>query len=80
MNVTVLTTLRTYVLSGRNKLLGGVAMLLSLGPFLVNASTVYHELPVNLPPPENCTLQYSESVAEIQVIGSWRSLQDRVQY
>ncbi|KAH9852810.1 hypothetical protein C2E23DRAFT_729858, partial [Lenzites betulinus] len=61
----ILTTLRTYVLSGRNKLLGGVAMILSLGPFLVNASTEYQRLPVNLPPPENCAVQYSGSVAEL---------------
>ncbi|KAH9852820.1 hypothetical protein C2E23DRAFT_885207 [Lenzites betulinus] len=56
--------LRTYVLSGRNKLLGGVALILSLGPLLVDVSTFYLTLPVNLPPPENCAGQNAASTAE----------------
>ncbi|KAH9852814.1 hypothetical protein C2E23DRAFT_917821 [Lenzites betulinus] len=60
----ILTTIRTYVLSGRNKLLGGSALILSLGPFLVNVSSQYRYLPVNLPPPENCGVADTGSAAE----------------
>lgn len=31
------TTLRIYALSGQNKILGGVALVLSLVPFVINA-------------------------------------------
>ncbi|EIW56801.1 uncharacterized protein TRAVEDRAFT_49623 [Trametes versicolor FP-101664 SS1] len=50
----VFTTLRIYVLSGKNRILGGVALVLSMAPFLINASTAYQQPPINLPAPLNC--------------------------
>lgn len=36
------TTLRIYALSGKNRILGGVALVLSLVPFVINTvSSVY---------------------------------------
>ncbi|KAH9852862.1 hypothetical protein C2E23DRAFT_136269 [Lenzites betulinus] len=58
----MLTTIRTYVLSGQNKPLGAIAFILSLGPFLVNTSATYQFLPINLPPPQNCVQASTGSV------------------
>ncbi|KAL1937251.1 hypothetical protein VTO73DRAFT_13920 [Trametes versicolor] len=49
------TTLRIYALSRKNRILGGVALVLSMAPFLINASTAYTQPPINLPAPLNCT-------------------------
>ncbi|KAL1938453.1 hypothetical protein VTO73DRAFT_11693 [Trametes versicolor] len=50
------TTMRVYALSGRNKILTSLVLLLSMGPFVVNVSTLYQDVPVNLPPPDSgCT-------------------------
>ncbi|KAI0820547.1 hypothetical protein BC628DRAFT_1397099 [Trametes gibbosa] len=59
----VLTALRTYVLSGKNKLLGGAALASGLTPFLVNAIIAYQTPPANLAPPQNCIQVYTGSVA-----------------
>ncbi|KAI0820553.1 hypothetical protein BC628DRAFT_1397148 [Trametes gibbosa] len=50
----VLTTLRAYVLSGQNKVVGGITLTLGLVPFFVNVTSAYLTPPINLPPPDNC--------------------------
>ncbi|EIW53816.1 uncharacterized protein TRAVEDRAFT_51559 [Trametes versicolor FP-101664 SS1] len=48
------TTLRIYALSQKNRILSGIALVLSMVPFVINASTRYQQLPSNLPAPLNC--------------------------
>ncbi|KAL1937162.1 hypothetical protein VTO73DRAFT_14504 [Trametes versicolor] len=48
------TTLRLYALSRKSKTLGGVALVLGMTPFIVNASVAYQVVPINLPEPLNC--------------------------
>ncbi|EIW56785.1 uncharacterized protein TRAVEDRAFT_49605 [Trametes versicolor FP-101664 SS1] len=48
------TTLRIYSLSAKNRILGGVALVLSMTPILINATAAYQRLPINLPAPLNC--------------------------
>ncbi|KAL1940433.1 hypothetical protein VTO73DRAFT_9005 [Trametes versicolor] len=48
------TTLRIYALSRKNSILSGIALVLSMAPFVVNASTAYQQLARNLPAPLNC--------------------------
>ncbi|EIW63117.1 uncharacterized protein TRAVEDRAFT_43423 [Trametes versicolor FP-101664 SS1] len=50
------TTLRIYALSKKNKILGGLALALSMAPFLLNTGIVYHNIPINLPAPVNCQI------------------------
>ncbi|KAL1937371.1 hypothetical protein VTO73DRAFT_13777 [Trametes versicolor] len=51
------TTLRVYAISERNKVLTGVVLLLSLGPFIVNACTLYQNVTINYPQPSvACTI------------------------
>ncbi|KAI0820555.1 hypothetical protein BC628DRAFT_853166 [Trametes gibbosa] len=69
---------RTYVLSGKNKVLCGVALILGLGPFLVNVSTLYQAPPINLPPPENCTVTICARTCAIltdviAIVVTWRA-------
>ncbi|EIW56807.1 uncharacterized protein TRAVEDRAFT_49629 [Trametes versicolor FP-101664 SS1] len=61
------TTLRIYALSRNSKILGGAALLLSMVPFVVNASTAYLKLPINLPAPLNC--QYANAASTGLSIG-----------
>ncbi|KAL1937165.1 hypothetical protein VTO73DRAFT_14507 [Trametes versicolor] len=49
------TALRIYAVSRKNRVLGGVALALSMTPFVINMSTIYEILPINLPAPLNCT-------------------------
>ncbi|KAL1938451.1 hypothetical protein VTO73DRAFT_11691 [Trametes versicolor] len=49
-----LTILRVYALSGKNKAVTGVVLLLGTGPFLVNVCTLYQDVTLNLPSPLNC--------------------------
>ncbi|EIW57005.1 uncharacterized protein TRAVEDRAFT_49816 [Trametes versicolor FP-101664 SS1] len=49
------TTLRVYALSRGNKMLAGLVLLLSMGPFLVNVSTLYQYVPINLHLPGGCS-------------------------
>ncbi|KAL1937167.1 hypothetical protein VTO73DRAFT_14509 [Trametes versicolor] len=49
------TTLRIYALSRRNKIMGGVALVLGMAPFIVNASNAFQKPPINLPAPLNCS-------------------------
>lgn len=37
----VFTTLRIYALSRKNRILGGVALVVSMAPFLINAVSPY---------------------------------------
>ncbi|KAL1940485.1 hypothetical protein VTO73DRAFT_9057 [Trametes versicolor] len=48
------TTLRIYALSQKNRILSGIALVLSMAPFVINTSTQYQQLPSNLPAPLNC--------------------------
>ncbi|EIW56802.1 uncharacterized protein TRAVEDRAFT_49624 [Trametes versicolor FP-101664 SS1] len=51
----VFTTLQIYSLSRGNRILGGVVLMLSMAPFLINGSTIYQRPPINLPTPLNCS-------------------------
>ncbi|EIW57012.1 uncharacterized protein TRAVEDRAFT_49821 [Trametes versicolor FP-101664 SS1] len=62
------TTLRVYALSGRNKMLTGAVLLLSMGPFLVNMSTVYQLVPSNLPPPILVALNIADMVIVVLLL------------
>ncbi|KAI0364167.1 hypothetical protein BV20DRAFT_974750 [Pilatotrama ljubarskyi] len=53
--------LRIYALSGRNKLLTGTILLLSLAPFLATVSVTYNFPLANNPPPINCSSSGSYS-------------------
>ncbi|KAL1942697.1 hypothetical protein VTO73DRAFT_4937 [Trametes versicolor] len=82
------TTLRIYALSKKNKILGGLALALSMAPFLLNTGIVYHNIPINLPAPVNCQIistastsldigsQYSDSLA---VAVTWRETRAAIQ-
>ncbi|EIW53843.1 uncharacterized protein TRAVEDRAFT_51584 [Trametes versicolor FP-101664 SS1] len=48
------TTLRIYALSRKNRILSGIALVLSMAPFVINVSTRYQQLLSNLPAPLNC--------------------------
>ncbi|KAI0356738.1 hypothetical protein OH77DRAFT_1422925 [Trametes cingulata] len=52
----VFAALRMYALSGRNKYLSAVTLILSLAPALEALSDTYKYLPANEAPPANCTV------------------------
>ncbi|EIW56788.1 uncharacterized protein TRAVEDRAFT_49609 [Trametes versicolor FP-101664 SS1] len=64
------TTLRIYALSRQNKVLVGVVLVLSMAPFVINASTAYQNPPINLPAPLGCTL--IDTASRSLIIG-WES-------
>ncbi|KAL1937385.1 hypothetical protein VTO73DRAFT_13791 [Trametes versicolor] len=68
----VFTTLRVYALSGRNVIVTGLVLVLSMGPFLVNVSTMYQEVPINLPPPFGCSSRYATNTIAV-VVTWWRA-------
>ncbi|KAI0365818.1 hypothetical protein BV20DRAFT_972525 [Pilatotrama ljubarskyi] len=51
----IFASLRVYALSGKNKLLCGITLLLSASPFLGVLSTIFSFTVANFPPPINCT-------------------------
>ncbi|OJT15919.1 hypothetical protein TRAPUB_14141 [Trametes pubescens] len=60
------TTLRIYALSKKNRLLGGVALVLSMVPFFINTSAAYQSVPINLPAPLNCQ-SYSTASTSLDI-------------
>ncbi|KAI0349900.1 hypothetical protein OH77DRAFT_1431555 [Trametes cingulata] len=66
----VFTALRMYALSGRNKYLSAVTLILSLAPALEALSKVYKYTPANESPPANCTFtgSYMALAARLPVI------------
>ncbi|KAI0760976.1 hypothetical protein BD413DRAFT_593375 [Trametes elegans] len=66
----VFTTLRVYALTGRNRWIAGVVMVLGLGPFVVNMSTAYQNRVVNLAPPLLCAPYTSASTSQYLTGGS----------
>ncbi|KAI0780855.1 hypothetical protein BD413DRAFT_13936 [Trametes elegans] len=57
------TTLRVWVLTGQQKWITGVALILSLGPFVVNVCTLYANHIVNSGPPVLCAESINVSTA-----------------
>ncbi|KAI0351141.1 hypothetical protein OH77DRAFT_1430171 [Trametes cingulata] len=47
--------LRVYAMTGKNKTLSGITLILSLATFLEELIDAYHFPPTNAPPPVNCT-------------------------
>ncbi|KAI0780882.1 hypothetical protein BD413DRAFT_675446 [Trametes elegans] len=58
------TTLRVWALSGKKKPITGAVLVLSLGPFVVNTSTIYLRHFTNLPPPVLCAPSLNMSTSE----------------
>ncbi|KAL1937249.1 hypothetical protein VTO73DRAFT_13918 [Trametes versicolor] len=59
------TTLRTYALSGKSKILRGLGLVLSVAPFVVNASDTFLKSPINLPAPLNCVQNSAAASASL---------------
>ncbi|KAI0351093.1 hypothetical protein OH77DRAFT_1430109 [Trametes cingulata] len=57
----VFASLRVYVLTGRNRLLCGVSLVLSFTPIIINLNSLYLYYTVNYPPPLNCSYGTNES-------------------
>ncbi|KAI0780910.1 hypothetical protein BD413DRAFT_500989, partial [Trametes elegans] len=57
------TTLRVWALSGKKKPITGAVLVLSLGPFVVNTSTLYQEHFANSPPPVLCAQSLNVSTS-----------------
>ncbi|KAI0632601.1 hypothetical protein C8Q77DRAFT_828444 [Trametes polyzona] len=53
----VFTIWRAYALSGKNKLIGGAMLIMGLGTMIYNAVVELYNTPINLPPPENCSIE-----------------------
>ncbi|KAI0632611.1 hypothetical protein C8Q77DRAFT_829186 [Trametes polyzona] len=53
----VFTIWRAYALSGKSKLIGGAMLIMGLGTMIYNAVVELYTTPINLPPPENCSIE-----------------------
>ncbi|KAI0820497.1 hypothetical protein BC628DRAFT_1330158, partial [Trametes gibbosa] len=61
----IFTTFRTYALSGRNKILGIVSLVLGLTPFFINVVSSLspsHRRVHNFPAPNNCAIAWDASL------------------